>query len=246
MPSLDHGKFGVTEADLVYLKAHLGLDVKELIQASHIISVAGQYNKGELVDPKIISIIGKYDADKNGKIDCKELLKMEKEYGDLQDSKARYLSYSAGLARVFRYLAFTSDFGEAMRPVVSARIVNASYGVAIGYCVADIGWEAYKLHERGYVDTKGHPRSMTQQLVERSTFQLVASITVPFLVIHNTVDIGKKVCKKIGRFQKFGPSILGLSMVPMLPLVVDEPVESALEYVFEHYGPWAQFKSKTD
>jgi hypothetical protein len=23
-------------------------------------------------------------------------------------------------------------------------------------------------------------------------------------------------------------------------------VESALEYVFEHYGPWAQFKSKTD
>ncbi len=47
---------------------------------------------------------------------------------------ARYAGYTAGFARAFRYLAFTSDFGEALRPVVSARIVSATYAVAFGYC----------------------------------------------------------------------------------------------------------------
>lgn len=54
----------------------------------------------------------------------------------LQDSSARYAGYSVGLARAFRYLAFTSDFGEALRPVVAANVVNASYAIAIGYCFA--------------------------------------------------------------------------------------------------------------
>ena len=131
-----------------------------------------------------------------------------------------------------------------MRPVV----VNASYGVAIGYCFADVGWEAYKLHKRGYINehTK-KPLSMSQLIVERSTFQAIASVIVPFLVIHTTVDTVKKVTKKYGRFQKWGPTIAGLSIIPFLPLCLDEPVERALEYSFERFGPWAEHdKSKTE
>lgn len=37
-----------------------------------------------------------------------------------------------------------------------------TYAVAIGYCFIDVGYEAYKLKNRGYVTEKNHPMSMSQ------------------------------------------------------------------------------------
>jgi fission process protein 1 len=144
-------------------------------------------------------------------------------------------------------IKYILDFGEAFRPIVNARIVTGTYLIAIGYCVADVGWEAYKLRKRGYVHEKTNEKmSMTQLVIERSVFQAIASVIVPFLVIHTTVDVGKKVCKRIGRFQKWGPTIVGLSIIPFLPLCLDHPVEAGLEYAFENYGPWAKDKTHKD
>lgn len=75
--------------------------------------------------------------------------------------------YSAAFARAFRYLAFTSDFGEALRPVLASRIVTATYAVSIGYCFVDVGWEAYKLKQRGYVTENNEKISMAKLVVER-------------------------------------------------------------------------------
>ena len=145
---------------------------------------------------------------------------------------------------MFRYLAFTSDFGEALRPVVAARIVSATYGIAFGYCFLDIGWEAYKLQKRNYTTEYNVPMSMPQLLTERSTFHAVASIGAPALIIHTTVDVAAKVYKRIGKFQRWGPSITGLAVIPLLPLYLDEPVEHVIEYMFHHYGPWASHTKK--
>jgi mitochondrial fission process protein 1 len=82
--------------------------------------------------------------------------------------------------------------------------------------------------------------SMTQCIVERTAFQGLASIAIPFAIIHSTVSLGRKLFTKIGRFQKFGPSVLGLSVIPLLPLYLDEPIEHAIEHVFENYGPWGK------
>ena len=106
---------------------------------------------------------------------------------------------------------------------MSARIVTGSYLVSIGYCFADVGIEAYKLKQRNYLNEKTNaPMTMTQLVVERSVFQALASVIVPFAVIHTTVDVGKKAFKRIGRFQKWGPSLLGLSIIPLLPVYLDE------------------------
>jgi len=81
------------------------------------------------MDKRIVTIIEKYDFDNSGKLDPEEIAVMKHEFkstGTLQ----RVAGYSAVMARAFRYLAFTSDFGEALRPVASARLVNASYAVA--------------------------------------------------------------------------------------------------------------------
>ena len=39
--------------------------------------------------------------------------------------------------------------------------------------------------------------------------------------------------------KRWFPSLFGLSIVPLLPMYLDEPVEQALEWGFERYGPWA-------
>ena len=156
------------------------------------------------------------------------------------DSNFRYAGYTRSLAKLFRYLAFTSDLGEAFRPVVNVGIVNLAYAISFGYCFVDVGYEAYKLRERGYVAEHDPTKkiTMTQCIVERATFQAVASIAVPTIVIHSTVDITRKILAKVGRFQKWGPTIAGLSAIPLLPMFFDHPIEHAMESAFRNYGPW--------
>ena len=203
--------------------------------------VVNQYNLGTLKDKQILDIVSKYDVNNDKHIDPDEFLEFEHEI-QLQETAARYAGYAARI----RYLAFTSDFGEALRPIVHKRIVNATYAIAFGYCFADVGYEAYKLHKRNYVTEKNVPMSLSQCIVERAAFQTLASVVIPFAVIHTTVDIAKKAFKKIGRFQRFGPSIVGLAVIPLLPMYLDHPVERAIEWSFEKFGPWAHKKSHKD
>jgi fission process protein 1 len=188
------------------------------------------------IDPRLIPILAKFDSDGNGTLDENEVKDLTEE---VLHEDLRYAAYTGAAARAFRYLAFTSDFGEALRPVVRKSVVSASYAIAFGYCIADVAHEAYKLDKRGYKTEKNIPMSLTQCIVERSAFQAVASIAVPFFVIHSTVSITNKICAKIGKFQKWGPSIVGLSIIPLLPLYLDHPVEHAIESFFNSYGPWS-------
>lgn len=208
---------------------------------TEVLQMVHDYNLGRVKDPEILRILRRYDKDGNGHIDLQEVMNLQKEVFAFQESELRYAAYSIGFARAFRYLAFTSDFGEALRPVVHARIVTGTYAVAFAYCIADVGWEAYKLKQNDYYHEKTKEKmTMTQLIVERSTFQAIASLIVPALVIHKSVDIAKGIFAKIGRFQKWGPSVVGLSIIPFLPLYLDEPVEELIEYGFHHYGPWAK------
>lgn len=63
--------------------------------------------------------------------------------------------YAAYLARVkslvsmkaagaARYLAFTSDVGEAARPLVPPAVVHASYGIAGAYMIGDVAYHGYR------------------------------------------------------------------------------------------------------
>ena len=204
------------------------------------------YNNKKLESKSLGNILKKFDLDGDGSISAQELAVMKHASSEWEAAQyARIMGYAGAFSRAFRYLAFTSDFGEALRPVVSSRIVTGSYVVAFGYCFADVGWEAYKLHDSGYITVKGTDISMAQCVVERATFQAVASIAAPFAIIHTAVSATKKVVNRLGRFQKWGPSIVGLAIIPLLPTYCDHPIEHFLEDFFAKYGPWAK-KDKKD
>jgi len=194
------------------------------------------------VNEEVKRVLLKYDKDGDGKLDTAELENLTTEIEKAQNHY-RFFGYSAALARAFRYLAFTSDVGEALRPVASPRVVTGTYVVAFGYCVADVAYETYKVSKTGK-NEQGHPTTVMQMAVERSAFQLVASLAGPAVIIHTSVDIAKHVCKKLNRFQKWGPSVFGLLIIPLLPMYLDEPAEKGIEYLFANYGPWANPKKK--
>jgi hypothetical protein len=115
----------------------------------------------------------------------------------------------------------------------------STHMVTFCYFVGDIGWEAYKLRKRGFKSEKNHDISTVQLVVERAILQGVASIVVPYFLIHNTINAAEYVFRRAGRYQTVGPILTGLSVISFLPEFVDPPVESAIEYVLQRYGPWS-------
>lgn len=77
---------------------------------------------------------------------------------DSLESDLRYLGYAGrlrtALAASTRYLAYTSDVGEAFRPIVHPAIVTAAYGISWAYLGLDVGYEGYKAYHAGQVKKK--------------------------------------------------------------------------------------------
>lgn len=74
---------------------------------------------------------------------------------DSVDTNARWLAYGARLQTAIRastrYLAYSSDVGEAFRPIVHPIIVRAAYGVSWAYVGLDVAYEGYKTRKAGHV-----------------------------------------------------------------------------------------------
>ncbi|KAK5672476.1 hypothetical protein BDV3_002843 [Batrachochytrium dendrobatidis] len=154
------------------------------------------------------------------------------------DSPLRILGY-AGRLRNFvtagsRYLAYTSDMGEAFRPVVPRSVVNAAYGVSFAYVGIDVAYEGYKSSLRG-----DSPMEVTRTVVERTIFQGLASLLLPAITIHSVVDLTTKALKNtsINALKRWGPTAAGLAVLPVLPILLDRPVEYVMDKSFDSLWP---------
>ena len=124
----------------------------------------------------------------------------------------RYFAYLARFRTIVRYLAYTSDVGEAFRPIVHPKIVTGAYAISWGYVICDVSYEGYKDYKKGSDRTH-----ITRTVLERSLFQSIASMALPAFTIHTQVKIFKKVFNKLGKFQKWGPTCMGFALIPFIP-----------------------------
>ncbi|KAI8619892.1 mitochondrial 18kDa protein, partial [Chytriomyces sp. MP71] len=129
-----------------------------------------------------------------------------------------------------RLLAYTSEVGEAFRPVASPAFVTGAYAVSWAYVLGDVGFEAYKMRAHGASDI-----DVARTGLERGIFQSLASMVFPAYTVHWIVHQASHAFKnmKPGMIKRFGPSGLGLSTIPILPIIFDKPVEHAVEFVFD-------------
>ncbi|KAF9008768.1 mitochondrial 18 KDa protein-domain-containing protein [Cyathus striatus] len=122
-----------------------------------------------------------------------------------------------------RYIAYTSDVGEAFRPVVPPWVVTAAYGVSWLYLSGDVGYESYKAHRRGPSTDEAASMSETTRIAivaaQRATFQSIASMALPAFTIHTAVKQAKKAFVSVQnpKFKMWGPTVSGLAIVPVLP-----------------------------
>ncbi|KAF5364363.1 hypothetical protein D9756_000795 [Leucocoprinus leucothites] len=161
---------------------------------------------------------------------------------DSVDSDVRYMAYGARIRTALRastrYIAYTSDIGEAFRPVVPPWAVTAAYGVSWLYLSGDVGYETYKAHRRGPSPIEAanfsEPTRLALSAVERATFQSIASMALPALTIHTAVSQSKRFFVKAAnsRVKAWGPTFTGLAIVPILPYLFDHPVEHATDCTF--------------
>lgn len=81
-------------------------------------------------------------------------------------------------------------------------------------------------------------------MAQRAIFQSVASMGLPAFTIHSVVRYSGRAMKNVKNktIRTWGPIGLGLAVVPFLPTLFDEPVESATEWIF-HKG-FAAFGGK--
>ncbi|KAG9103202.1 hypothetical protein FRC06_011791 [Ceratobasidium sp. 370] len=162
---------------------------------------------------------------------------------DTVDTNARYAAYGARLRTALRastrYVAYTSDIGEAFRPVVPPAIVTAAYGISWAYIAGDVGYETYKAKRQGPSPIEAvnfsEPTRLTMIATKRAVFQSLASMGLPALTIHTVVKQTTKafVNVKNVRLKAWGPTFTGLAIVPFLPYIFDHPVEHATDRVFD-------------
>ncbi|KAG2197403.1 hypothetical protein INT47_005656 [Mucor saturninus] len=153
---------------------------------------------------------------------------------DSLESNARYLAYAGRLRTALvastRYLAYTSDVGEAFRPIVPPAVVTAAYGISWLYLGLDVGYEGYKSVHAGKENTV-----VATTMVKRGIFQSLASMAFPMMTIHSIVKYsayGFKNVKNV-KVKAWGPTLLGLGIVPFLPYIFDEPIEHIVDKVFK-------------
>ena len=104
----------LTQEELKIIKEVYDKNNDGVLSDAEIDVIAKDVKNNSKIDPRVKQIFLKYDTNNDGIIDETEIKNVVNDI-KLSDGLSRYAGYSAGLARLFRYLAFTSDFGEALR-----------------------------------------------------------------------------------------------------------------------------------
>ena len=135
-----------------------------------------------------------------------------------------------------RYVAYSSDVGESMRPVLKPWMVNATYGVAVGYVFYDAGSDVRRKQLAGH-DTDVLVATGAYKL----TFHAICSLAIPAVLIHTAVHkshtlFSAEAFAAFPRVVKFGPTAVGLGLIPLMPFI-DEPAEHVLDAAFDAVLP---------
>jgi fission process protein 1 len=111
--------------------------------------------------------------------------------------------------------------------------VTAAYGVSWAYLLGDVSFTTYKAKQQGPSAFEAahmtEPTRLGLVTVKRAVFQGVASMALPAFTIHTAVkQAGRRFATaKSPTVKRWGPTLVGIGIVPFLPYLFDEPVSSS-------------------
>lgn len=131
-----------------------------------------------------------------------------------------------------RYLGYSNELGEAFRPLISRTLVNSTYVVAAGYCVADTYSKARRVY-RTPVALGGGTCKAVITAGDVLLWQTLASVVLPGLAINRICwGTGRllKMLKASKILQKSVPTAVGLASIP----VIIHPIDQLMDYVMDN------------
>ncbi|WFD05125.1 hypothetical protein MVES1_000451 [Malassezia vespertilionis] len=165
--------------------------------------------------------------------------KQHEESTAVYEGIGRYAAYAARLRTLIttgsRYIAYSSDIGEAFRPLTKPIVVSAAYGISWAYIISDVGYTVWHASNHMDPNDSSYKKDLAWIGARRTVFQTLASMFLPALTIHSVVRYSAPLFSKFSnmRARSIGPTVLGLCTVPLLPVLFDHPVEYAVENAFD-------------
>lgn len=96
----------------------------------------------------------------------------------MDESLGRYSAYAMRLRTLLvsssRYIAYSSDIGEAFRPLTRPIVVQAAYGVSWAYIFADVGYTCYASCKGRDLGDPGVKTDVAWIATRRAVFQTLA------------------------------------------------------------------------
>lgn len=125
-----------------------------------------------------------------------------------------------------RPLAYASEMGESVRPLVPPFFVRFLYGVSWGYVILDTAVKTYSVKDQGR-------EIMSYYAMDTSIWHTFASMALPAFTIHSIVKYSGKLLKNfvnpLSRFGRFGPTIIGMSSIPFIIHPLDHFTDWAMD-----------------
>jgi len=177
-------------------------------------------------------VLERWDTNKDGTLDLEELKTLHEDI-ESTDTALRYTGYARTVPLILRYAAYTSDVGESFRPLILPRLVTLTYGISWSYVLGDVAYEGYKARYHYHQQRTAVARLMTERVI----FQSFASMIFPAFIIHTTVKVFQKAFLRLGRFQRWGPTVAGVAVIPALPFILDSRVEHTVHYLMQKFWP---------
>jgi len=131
-----------------------------------------------------------------------------------------------------RSLAYASELGESIRPIVSPLIVKLLYGVSWGYVFLDTGLKIYSIQDQG-------TGKMILYGTDTFIWHALASMLLPATTIHAIVKYSNKLIKKFKKaplpMKRFGPTIMGLASIPFIIHPIDHFTDWGMDNTIRNF-----------
>lgn len=136
----------------------------------------------------------------------------------------------------FRPLAYTSEVGEAFRPIIPNWLVKSGYGLSIGYVIGDICLKVHELKNENE-NKEIMYNKMKMKAIDLSIWHTFASIILPAVTIHTIVKSSTKSINFVAKsvvLPKFipmvVPTIIGLCSIPF----IIHPLDDVTDYMMDN------------
>lgn len=137
-----------------------------------------------------------------------------------------------------RLLAYVSEVGESLRPVIPRHLVNTGYVISGLYVAAETAMYRKRLYEERNIPcnfssmTRLMDRYVDTCTLDRGIWHTFASMGFPAFAVNRTVHLSRHVISKMTTSalpKRYFPTLIAMSIIPFIVHPIDDAVDYCMD-----------------